>query len=250
MDRWYNKVAVVTGASTGIGAATALELVKNGMVVIGMARSVDKVEALKSELPNNLKSNLHSRFCDVTNEDSIVQAFSWVDKNFGGTDVLVNNAGTIKAGRLSEATNSEAVRTNIDTNFTGVVFCTRQALLSLEKRAVDGHIININSIWGHEVPKHTEIAPVYNVYNATKFAITGLSETLRQELDYLNRRTKVTSISPGATATDRLRKHFDENMLMNAIQPNDIAHAIIYALSTPENVQIAELTVKPVREKL
>lgn len=250
MDRWCDKIAVVTGASTGIGAATALELVKNGMIVVGMARSVDKIEALKTELPANLRAHFHSRFCDVTNEDSIVQAFSWVEKNFGGIDVLVNNAGTIKAARLSDANNSEAVRINIDTNFTGVVFCTRQTLLSLEKRSADGHIININSVWGHEVPKNTEIPPVHNVYHATKFAISALSETLRQELDYLNRRTKVTSISPGATATDRLKQHFDSNMLKNAVQPTDIAHAIIYALSTPDYVQVAELTVKPVKEKL
>lgn len=250
MDRWRNKVAVVTGASTGIGAATALELVKNGMIVVGMARSVDKIEALKAELPDNLKANLHSRFCDVTNEDSINQAFDWVEKYFEGTDVLVNNAGTIKAGRLSDANNSEAVRTNIETNLTGVVFCTRQVLLSLEKRNKDGHIININSIWGHAVPKAIEIPPVHNVYHATKFAITGLSETLRQEMDYLNRRTKVTSISPGATNTNRLKQHFDENMLKSAIQPVDIAQAIVYALSTPANVQVAELTVRPVKERL
>lgn len=249
MDRWCNKVAVVTGASTGIGAATALELVKQGMIVVGMARSTEKVNGLKTELPENLKPKLYSRFCDVSNENSIIEAFDWVEKELGGADVLVNNAGIIIPGLLSAANNSEAVRTTIDTNFTGVVFCTRQVLLSLAKRNMDGHIININSIWGHIVPKPSEIVPNHNVYHATKFAVTGLTDTLRQELNYLKKRTKVTSISPGATATDRLTNHM-ENMLDHAVRPIDIAHAIIYALSTPENVQVSELTVGPVNEKI
>ncbi|XP_063696563.1 farnesol dehydrogenase-like [Culicoides brevitarsis] len=246
MERWQGKVAVVTGASTGIGAATALELVKSGMIVIGMARRLDKVESLKAELPDDMKCKLHSRFIDVTDEESIKMAFNWIEKEFGGVDVIVNNAGTIKAGRFSDANNSDAVKTNINTNFTGVVLCTREVLLSLEKRNVDGHIININSVWGHYSPTKEEIAPVHNVYSATKFAITGFSETLRQELDYLNRKTKVTSISPGATGTDRLKTHLPAEKIANALRPEDIASAIKYALSTPPKVQVTELTVTPV----
>lgn len=250
MEQWQGKVAVVTGASTGIGAAITLELVKNGMIVVGMARRVNKIEELKPSLTEEEKTRLHSRFCDITSEDSIKQAFDWVEKQFGGIDVLVNNAGVIKAGRFSDAGNSEAIRANVDTNFVGVVFCTRQVLLSLEKREANGHIVNINSIWGHYVPKSSEIPPVHNVYAATKFAITGFCETLRQELDYLKRKTKVTSISPGATATDRLRQHFSEEMLKNALQPEDIAKAVKFALATPANVQVTELTIQPTGEKL
>lgn len=251
MEQWRNKVAVVTGASTGIGAAITLELIRADMIVVGMARRVNKIEDLKNELTDTAqKDRLHSRFCDITSEESIVQAFEWVERQFGGVDVLVNNAGVIKAGRLSEATNSEAIRDNIATNFTGAVFCCRQTLLSLDKRQVNGHIININSIWGHYVPKAAEIAPVHNVYAATKFAITGLSESLRQEMDYLKRKTKVTSISPGATNTERLQQHFDAELLKNALQPQDIAKAVRFALATPLNVQVTELTIRPTGEKL
>lgn len=251
MDQWKNKVAVVTGASTGMGAAIALELIRNGMIVVGMARRVNKIEDLKSELANDeQKGRLHSRFCDILSEDSIIQAFDWVEKQFQGIDVLVNNAGIIQAGRLSEASNSEAVRNNVQTNFVGVVFCTRQALLSMEKRSVNGHIVNINSIWGHYVPKSSEIIPVHNVYHATKFAVTALCETLIQELDYLQRKTKVTSISPGATNTERLQKHFSQEILKNALQPEDVAKAVVYVLGTPPNVQITELTIRPTGEKL
>lgn len=246
MERWQGKIAAVTGASTGIGAATALELVKSGMIVVGLARRLDKVESLKAQLPDDLKSKLHSRFIDVTDEESIKMAFGWIEKEFGGIDILVNNAGVIKAGRISDANNSEAIKDNISTNFTGVVLCTREVLLSLEKRNVDGHIVNINSVWGHYVPTKEEIAPVHNVYAATKFAITGFSETLRQELDYLNRKTKVTSISPGATATDRLKSHLPEEKIANALRPEDIASAVKYAISTPPKVQVAEMTVTPV----
>lgn len=248
MDRWQNKTAVVTGASTGIGAAIALALVKEDMIVIGMARTINKIDKLRqTELPDNLKPKLISRYCDVTNEESIIKAFDWVDQNHSGVDVLVNNAGVMCKGLISDAGNSAAVRANIDTNFTGVVFCTRQALLSMDKRKVDGHIININSRLGHQVPSAAEFPPLFNVYNATKFAITGFTDSLRQELDYLCRRTKVTSISPGATATDRVRNQFDEQMLANSMRPEDIAQAVVYALSTPACVEVTELKIKPIK---
>lgn len=250
MDRWKNKVAVVTGASTGIGATTTLELVRQGLNVIGLARSIDKIEALKAELSDNLKPNLNSYYCNVMEEASIIEAFNYVEFNYGGVDVLVNNAGVICKGFFSDPDNSYAINQQIATNFTGAVFCTRQTLMSLNKRNVDGHIININSRLGHQVPKANDIPPIFNVYNATKFAITGFTNTLIQELDYLGKRTKVTSISPGATATERVKHHFDEKMLENAMKPEDVAQAIVYALSTPPNVQVSELTIKPVKENL
>ncbi|XP_065079545.1 farnesol dehydrogenase-like [Ochlerotatus camptorhynchus] len=244
MDRWTGKVAVVTGASSGIGAVIAKDLAKARMVVVGLARRVERIEALKADLQESVSSRLHAVKCDVSKEEDILQTFKWVEEKFGGVDVLINNAGIVRQMELLDADNTEKLREVMDTNVMGLVLCSREAYQSMTKRSVDGHIVHINSIAGHKVLDY----PGMNIYFASKHAVTAITETMRNELRNAGTKIKVTSVSPGAVRTEILPE------LMNAtefpmLEAEDISEAVLYVLGTPPRVQIHELTIKPVGEK-
>lgn len=191
MDRWTNKVAVVTGASCGIGAAIAVDLAKSGMIVVGLARRKERVDELIAKLPKSIKGSLHSFKCDVQQENEVVEAFSWIVSKFGGVDVLINNAGIVREAKLLGKDDTQAIRDTIATNIMGVVLCTREAYASMKTRGVDGHIVLINSIAGHKVPRAPGM-PSLNIYAPTKHAVTAMTEVLRQELQSEGTKIKVT----------------------------------------------------------
>ncbi|XP_052897697.1 farnesol dehydrogenase-like [Anopheles moucheti] len=246
MERWQGKVAVVTGASSGIGAATVTALANAGMITIGLARRVERVEALKTDLPDEVRARLHAIRCDVTKEDDILSTFREIVAKYGGVDVLINNAGVARSTvGVLDADNTQALRDVIDTNLMGLTLCSREAYQSMKKRSADGHIIHINSILGHYVlPMGT-----LNVYPATKFAVTALTETMRHELRLAGTKIKVTSISPGLVRTEII-PNSSAITNMPILEPEDIANAILYVLGTPPRVQIHELTIKPVGEQM
>ncbi len=166
----------------GIGAGIVVELTKAGMIVIGLARRIEKVEALKSEIPENLRNNLHAIKCDVSKEEEIVATFKEINDKFGGISVLVNNAGVAAEGTLFSRENVDDIKNVVNVNLYGVVFCTREAYISMKKHNIDdGHIININSIAGHGVPFIEGFAS-FNIYSPTKHAVTALTEVYRQDL--------------------------------------------------------------------
>lgn len=243
MDRWQGKIAVVTGASSGIGAATAKALAKAGMTVVGLARRVERVEALKEVLEGPAKDRLYAMKCDVSKEEDILQTFRWIEEKFGGVDVLVNNAGTFNKTKLTEVGNSEKLRDTMDTNVMGLVFCTREAFQSMKKRSFDGHIVHINSIVGHSMALQG-----MSLYGASKFAVTALTETMRQEFRQEGTKIKVTSISPGAVDTAMISQAMRDSGIP-LLEPEDIAGAVLYAVGTPPHVQVHELIVKPVGEE-
>ncbi|KAL9700628.1 hypothetical protein quinque_004069 [Culex quinquefasciatus] len=227
MDRWTGKVAVVTGASSGIGAAIAMSLASAGMVVVGLARRVERVEALRDDLEDDASRNrLHAVKCDVSNEEDILEAFRW--------SIAGNDAG--------HTGNPEILRQVMDINVMGLVLCSREAFQSMKKRSVDGHVVHINSISGHTVPNFAKL----NMYSASKFAVTALTETMRREFAAEGTKVKVTSISPGATGTDILPPAVKE--VMPLLEAEDIAAAVLYAVGTPPHVQVHELTIKPIGE--
>ncbi|XP_058124711.1 farnesol dehydrogenase-like [Anopheles ziemanni] len=245
MDRWVGKVAIVTGASSGIGAATVKALANAGMITIGLARRVERVDELKKELPAEAASRVHGFHCDVTKEEDILAAFAHVEKVFGGVDVLINNAGIAK-GKIGvlQADNTATLRQVVDTNLMGLALCSREAFQSMKRRSVDGHIVHINSILGHNVPENN-----LNIYAATKYGVTALTETMRHELRLAGTKIKVTSISPGLVRTEIIS---DPSSVVGwpILEPEDISDAILYALGTPPRVQIHELTIKPVGERV
>ncbi|XP_008216555.1 farnesol dehydrogenase isoform X3 [Nasonia vitripennis] len=174
MERWAGKVAVVTGASVGIGAAIVNKLLDNGLIVVGLARRVEKVKELIDDRP---EAKLHAVECDVTNEENVVTAFAWIKENLGSVDVLVNNAGVTKETTLSDGSLADW-RNVLDVNVLGLCVCTREAVRSMRECDGESVIIHISSLAGERVPA----VPGFNVYPATKRAVNALAQTLRHEL--------------------------------------------------------------------
>lgn len=182
MDRWKGKVAVVTGASSGIGAATVVELVKAGMIVVGLARRKELIEKLQEQLPNGGLGNLHAVQCDLTNDGDILRAFGWIYTNVGVIHVLVNNAGIARLTNITDEGNEDILKSVLQTNLWATVLCTKQAVELMKRQLVTGaHIININSCSGHEVFETGSDRPYLNLYPISKFGITALTHVLSQE---------------------------------------------------------------------
>uniref|UniRef100_A0A182WK70 ADP-ribosylation factor-like protein 2 n=3 Tax=Myzomyia TaxID=59140 RepID=A0A182WK70_9DIPT len=245
MDRWNNKVAVVTGASSGIGAAIAKDLAKAGMITIGLARRVERVEQLKQELPKGAASRLHAMKCDVSVESDIEQTFQRIRDTYGGVDVLVNNAGIVRSNNLLDIGTTADLRAVLDTNVTGLVLCSQWAFKSMVDRKFDGHIVHISSVAGHIVPN----IPKLNIYPGTKHAVTAITETMRQEMRAAGTKIKVTSVNPGGVKTEIIDSAaIPEGMPL--LEAEDVSAAVLYAIGTPPNVQMGFLTIlKKMKQK-
>ncbi|XP_046748682.1 farnesol dehydrogenase-like [Diprion similis] len=250
MDRWTGKVAVVTGASSGIGAAVTEALVKEGLLVVGIARRLERMKELSRSLAG-AKGKLYPRQCDVSKEEDLLNAFKWVNTELGGIDILVNNAGVVKHRKVMDD-DIDSFRNMVNVNFMATLIGTKEAVASMQERKVSGHIVNINSILGHSIP---DMPMPVSVYPSTKYAVTALSELTRKEFAANKIRVKVTSISPGFVATEIFKVggiSETEKLFQDTphLQPKDVADAIVYVLGTPEHVQISELTIRPVCEML
>ncbi|KAJ9580228.1 hypothetical protein L9F63_004101 [Diploptera punctata] len=238
MDRLEGRVAVVTGASSGIGAAIAQELVKKGVKVVGLARRVEKIEELAAKLKSE-KGELHALKCDVTIEEEIKTSFEYVKSKLGGVHILINNAGLMIYTNTLIDGSTEEWRKMLDINVLALNVCTREAIKLMKEEDIDdGHIVHINSICGHSPPSEHIV-----MYAATKHAVTALTEGLRRELVKQNSKIRVSSISPGMVKTDMAPKFIIESM--PSMNPEDIADAVVYVLGTPQHVQVHELTIRP-----
>ncbi|XP_025991933.1 farnesol dehydrogenase isoform X2 [Solenopsis invicta] len=235
MERWAGKVAVVTGASAGIGAAIARDFVKQGMIVAGFARRVEKIKEIADSLKDS-SGKLYPVECDVSKEDSVVAAFAWVKDNLGSISVLVNSAGITKESSLIDGT-LEDWQSVFDVNVLGLCLCTREAVrIMRETAAEDAIVIHVNSLAAERVP----FIPGFSVYPASKRAITGLAMTLRHEL--AGTRIRVTTISPGLVATEFMASYSmfspEAMAVAPALNPDDVAAATIYVLSNPPHVLV------------
>nr|UPI11559.1 farnesol dehydrogenase-like protein [Mythimna separata] len=243
MDRWVGKTAVVTGASSGIGAAICVELANAGVNVVGLARRTAPIEALKSQVKGG---TITARQCDVSRVEDVAATFSWIQDSFGCVHIMINNAGVFLQGGITDVGNDmlseEELLSVIDINLKGPILCARHAIASMRSNDFDGHIVNINSIAGHYVPMSSK----FNVYTSTKYGITGFSAGLLNELSDHNNKIKVTSVSPGLVRTG-MDVAADDNV--PALRPKDVADAVLYVLSTPPTVNINELTITPVTER-
>uniref|UniRef100_A0A0K8UIC6 Dehydrogenase/reductase SDR family member 11 n=1 Tax=Bactrocera latifrons TaxID=174628 RepID=A0A0K8UIC6_BACLA len=248
MERWQNRVAVVTGAGAGIGAAIVKYLANNGMVTVGLARHKERIEALRDEVKDMAKQRIHAIKCDVRDEADVIAAFKEIESKYGPVAVLVNNAGVARYGDMLKEGNSQDIRDVIDTNVYGIVWSTREAFRSMKAQGSDGHIFLINSVAGHMIPNIPNVS--LNIYSPSKHAVTVMTEIYRQELLNNNTKIKITSISPGAVKTDIMGGTPPDIPDMVFLSSEDIADALIYCLQTPPNVQIHELIIKPVGEKL
>ncbi|KAK7864238.1 hypothetical protein R5R35_009508 [Gryllus longicercus] len=261
MERWRGRVAVVTGASAGIGAAIAYQLQDAGVNVVAMARRADKIQdavnaarkAAESRHRSQIgkapeRGQLHCVKCDVSKEDEVLEAFKWVKDNLGGVDILVNNAGVGGNTTLTE-TNTNDWKRILDINILGLSICTREAIQQMKARGVDdGHIVHMCSISGHWLPR----SPEWSMYYASKHAVRVLTEGLRKELVAAKSKIRVSQICPGLVRTDffdSFLENQDEVWIQNQLYTEDIADAVLYVLNVPPHVQIHDIIVKPVGEE-
>ena len=238
-----DKVAIITGASSGIGYATALALSKAGAKVAIGARRTDKL----TELENKIKENggeVFSKKLDVTKKSECDSFVNDVLQKWNSIDILVNNAGLMPLSFVKNLKIDEWDQM-IDVNIKGVLYCTA-AVISHMKEKKSGHIVNISSVAGRIV------FPAGSVYCATKHAITAFSEGLRQELS-VRSNIRVTCIEPGVVATELTNTITDESLQsfvegakkMESLQAEDIANAILYAVESPNHVNVNEVLIRP-----
>jgi NADP-dependent 3-hydroxy acid dehydrogenase YdfG len=241
------KVVVITGASSGLGEATARMLSAQRAIVVLGARRVDRLNSLANELTGHGGKAL-ALATDVTNPDQVRALVDTAVQKFGRIDVIINNAGLMPHSLLERLKIDDWNRM-IDVNIKGVLYGIAAALPHM-KQQKSGHIINVSSVAGHKV------RPGSVVYAATKHAVRVISEGLRQEVKPYNIRTTV--ISPGAVATElpssitepdvaeNIQKFYEEF----AIPAESFARAVVYAMSQPDEVDINEILFRPTRQEL
>ncbi|XP_011204494.2 farnesol dehydrogenase [Bactrocera dorsalis] len=233
------QVAVVTGASAGIGAQIAVLLANKGITVVGLARRSELIEDLNKQVTGDGK--IHGRHCDLSQEECITAAFKYVRENFPPITILVCNAGMLKANFISESPGKD-IKALFDLNVVATSICLREGVKLMSASKVKGHIIIMNSILGHRIPEVP--VPLFSVYPATKHALTALCQTVRQEIHFLKLNIKLTSISPGMVDTDLLNVYSKAVAELPKLQAKDVAQAVIYALETPDYVQVEEIVLQ------
>uniref|UniRef100_R4G5E2 Dehydrogenase n=1 Tax=Rhodnius prolixus TaxID=13249 RepID=R4G5E2_RHOPR len=246
MDRWKERVVVVTGASSGIGQAVARTLAEHGMKVAALARRLDRLQKLQ-DVCKTFKGTLKPYKCDITNENEITSTIKSIVSDLGPISVLVNNAALYSNIRLTD-TNQGSSRKMFETNVIGLVTITQHVVEIMQKHNItDGHIININSLAGHSIVPVTGAAN----YCASKHALTVLNESLKDELAALKSKIRVTSLSPGLVESD-MADIFTNNRVhcYSHLIPDDIVECLIFVLSVKPNINISELTVEAVGSSL
>ncbi len=242
-----NKVVVITGASSGLGEATARMLGKLGAHVVLGARRRDRLQALADDITAS-GGSARAVTTDVTEIDQVKRLVDEAVQAHGHIDVMINNAGLMQQSPL-ESLKVDEWDNMIDVNIKGVMYGIAAAL-PLMKEQKGGHIINVSSVAGHKV------IPPGTVYCATKHAVRAITEGLRAEVTPYNIRTTV--ISPGAVDTE-LPSHITEEGVAEAMQgfydqvaiPADsFARAVVYAMSQPDDVDVNEILFRPTRQEV
>lgn len=240
------KVVVITGASSGLGEATARFLSAEGATVVLGARRLDRIESLADELTRRDGKAL-AVATDVTQFEQVKRLVDTAVQTYGRVDVIVNNAGLMPLSPLERLKIDEWNRM-IDVNIKGVLYGIAAALPYMKQQGA-GHIINVSSVAGHKV------TPASAVYSATKYAVRALSEGLRQEVKPYNIRTTV--ISPGAVATELIDGVTEPDIaeairgiVAIAVPAESFARAVAYAISQPEAVDVNEIVFRPTRQEL
>jgi NADP-dependent 3-hydroxy acid dehydrogenase YdfG len=241
---WYaGHVALVTGASSGIGEATALALAQQGFRVAVAARRLERLEALVARI-RQAGGEACAVQADITVEEQARAMVQQAHAQWGRLDVLINNAGLMLLAPIAEG-QPEEWRRMIATNILGLLYAT-QAALPIMKAQGGGHIVNLSSLAGRIARAGC------GVYNATKWGVIAISEALRQEC--LKDHIRVTVVEPGVVATE-LAYHIShpgmrESELrrfqeMKALESVDIANAIVYAVTQPPHVSVNEILIRP-----
>ncbi|HCX9769516.1 TPA: SDR family oxidoreductase [Staphylococcus aureus] len=226
-----DKVAVVTGAGSGIGEAIATLLHEEGAKVVLAGRNKEKLQNVANQLSQDSVKVVPT---DVTNKEEVDELIKIAQQTFGGLDIVINSAGQMLSSKITDYQVDEW-DSMIDVNIKGTLYTAQAALPTMLEQS-SGHLINIASISGFEVTKNSTI------YSATKAAVHTITQGLEKELAKTG--VKVTSISPGMvdTAITAAYNPTDRKKL----EPQDIAEAVLYALTQPKHVNVNEITVRPV----
>ena len=242
--RLQDKTAIITGASSGIGEATAVALAREGARLVLAARRLDRLEQLKSRLEREFGAKVLALACDVTKRADVERVAEEARNAFGRVDILINNAGVMLLSYLKNDKVDEWERM-VDVNIKGVLFGIHAVLPGMLAQK-SGHIVNLSSVAGFEVFASG------SVYCATKYAVRALTMSMEKELSRTG--IRVTNISPGPVESE-LRDHItDEKALENLnrrppdfryLKAEDIANAIVFALTQPDYVNVNEITVRP-----
>jgi NADP-dependent 3-hydroxy acid dehydrogenase YdfG len=246
-------VALVTGASSGIGEATARMLAGRGAAVAMAARRTDRLEALGGEIADGGGTALPVEL-DVSDREAAEGAVARTVEELGRLDILVNNAGVMLLGPMLEAP-VEEWQQMVEVNLLGLMYMTKAAIPHLLEAAEDGagrsvaDVVNISSVAGRIARRNS------GVYNATKFGVGAFSESLRQELT--RRHVRVSLVEPGAVATElqghnrpevkeQIEKRFED---MEILQAEDIAETIEFVITRPRHVAVNEVLVRPTEQE-
>ena len=246
MAKLDGKVAVVTGASSGIGEATAEALAAEGAAVVVAARREDRLTDLVERIQEG-GGRVLAAVCDVTDESQAHGLIHKAEEEFGGVDILVNNAGVMLLSSVGKGL-SEEWRQMFDVNVMGLLYAT-DAAIEVMRRLGGGHLVNISSLAGRKVPRDSS-----GVYAGTKHAVGAISDGLRQEL--LEDNIRVTIIEPGAVETELPTHITDEDareslgglLDLEILQAEDIAGAIVYAVTQPARVSVNEILIRPTQQ--
>ena len=243
-ERLSGKTVLVTGATSGIGWATAERLAAAGLHVIGCGRRSERLQQL-ADLIHSKGQLFRSQVCDLRSPESIQSMFAEIRSVLGGVDILINNAGLgHNAPLLSGAT--EAWREILEVNVLALCICTREAISDMRRRGDDGYVIHISSMSAHRVPGTS------GMYSASKFAVRSLTEGLRQELRAINSGIRISSISPGFVETEFAERYSGSKEKAQqtysrfpVLQSEDIADQVIHLLGTPSHVQVHDVLMRP-----
>jgi len=253
LKRWRGRIALVTGASGGIGAGIARALAGIGMKVVIVARRRERLEALAADLQI---SGAQVLVCaaDVGKESEVLAVFEAVQHHWGAVDALINNAGTGMMSPLENGRWQDWCDT-LNINVAAPALCVREALRGMHGKD-EAQIINLSSIYSHR-----NQVPNFSFYQASKFAVRALTDTLRAELAAKNSqggtRIRVGMISPGLVATEFRERASDGQFKYESyfekyppLLPADIADAVLYMLSTPPHVQVQDILLSPMGQAL
>jgi 3-hydroxy acid dehydrogenase/malonic semialdehyde reductase len=237
-------IAVITGATAGIGRATAEILAKNDYDIIITGRRIEKLDELEEQIRLKTEADVLSLAFDIRDQDSVNKACEQLDGKWENVDVLVNNAGLAAGLSHIHEGSVDDWEQMIDTNIKGLLYIARNISPGMVKRQ-KGHIINIGSIAGKEAYEKG------NVYNATKFAVDGLTQGMR--IDLVDHGIKVTAINPGAVETEfsLVRFKWDSEKAAQVydgftpLYAEDIAEAILFAVTRPPHVNIDDMLIMP-----
>ena len=243
-DRLGDKVAIITGASSGIGEAAALALAGDGAKVVLAARRAERLASIAGDIRNEGGKAL-AVTTNVTKRESIEALVSETLAEFGRIDILINNAGVMLLSPIRKLEVAQWERM-IDVNVKGVLYCIAATLPTMLEQG-SGHILNVSSVAGRRP------FPSGSIYSASKFAVRAISQGLRLELSPKDK-IRVTDIEPGVVATELADHMTDPDSAMRfkntwadktRLEPDDIANAILFAVTQPERVNVNEILIRP-----